>query len=101
MSWNKNTMNISELPATIKVLEEMNIPYTKTVIGTVVGLGLNDDYSESREYVLHKLEYKDVVILEQMVRTTDCDTDDWVQSARFKKGEEPKDWKIEVTIPNS
>ncbi len=58
-------------------------------------------YPKSKYYKIRKLEYKDNVVIEQMVRTSDCDSDDTILSIRFKKGEVPSDWKIEVTIDDN
>lgn len=105
MSYNKNTINRSAVDATIQVLENLGTSYKVTKLGAVTGLGLNDEifeedmkeilHSEQRYYEIRKLEYKDVIILEKMIRNKDCDVDDYILSYEFKKGCEPKDWKIE------
>ena len=96
MSYDKNTISISEIDNTIELLKELGIEYKLTELGEVVGYGLNDEYSETDKHKIRKLEYKDKVILEQMVRTEDCDSDDYIRSRKFDKDKFPKKWKIEV-----
>lgn len=97
MSWNKNTIRTTEVDATLKVLCKANIPYTLEVLGSVVGRGLNDDYNAfGDEYECRKLTYGDVVLIERMDCSSDCDSDDYFTSYEFQKGEEPKEWKLSV-----
>jgi len=96
MSWNKNTVNRSSIDTIISTLKRLNESYTVTVLGRVKGFGLNDD--EGKTYMIRKLEYQDTVVLEQMLRTSDCDMDDSIISVEFNKSKEPKDWSIEATI---
>ena len=98
MSWNKNTVTLSFVDATIKVLRDLGVPYSLSVIGKVKGIGLNDD---DKPYELQRLAYSQVVILERMERTTDCDTDDIITSTRFSLRDEPQDWNYEITEENS
>ena len=108
MSYNKNTINKSTVDATIKLLKELKIPYKVKILGQVMGLGLNDDiwgedikeeiHCDHKYYDIRRLEYRDVVILEKMIRNKDCDIDDYIMSYEFKKGLEPKDWKVEEEI---
>lgn len=104
MSWDKNIINTSAINNTISVLEKLGTPYTVTTLGKVRGRGLNDKiWMEKNEdaypictiYTLRKLEYKDVVLLEKIIRNSDCDVDDFILSFEFKKGHEPRDWEIE------
>lgn len=96
MSWNKNTIDYSNINAIIRVLKDMEEPYKVTVLGKVKGLGLNDE--DDAYYELRRLEYKDKVILEKMIRISDCDMDDSIISVEYSKIDEPKKWKIEETI---
>lgn len=108
MSWDKQTIVLSFVNATIATLKDLNILYTLTELGQVQGNGRNDDdlgkdaegdpIPIGRCYPIRKLEYGDVVILEQMQRTHDCDTDDVILAFKFEKGKEPKDWPIDITI---
>lgn len=93
MSWNKNTRVESSVDATIEVLKKLSVPYTVTVLGTVIGMGLND-YDDKR-YDIRRLQYRDTVLLEAMYRTEDCDSDDYLISYDFTLDTEPKAWKIE------
>jgi hypothetical protein len=99
MSWNKNTINVSDLDSTIEVLENLDVPYKCETIGRVQGYGLNDSYGfsddEDKFYDIRKLSYGDWIVIEQIVRDIDCDANDLIVSKKFKKGEVPEDWKIE------
>ena len=99
MSWNKNTINLSFVDATVKVLRNLEIPYSLSPRWYARGYGVND--GDDKEYPLHRLQYNKIVILERMERTTDCDTDDVITSTQFNLEEEPKDWKYEITEENS
>jgi len=88
---------MSAVDGTISVLKNLGTPYKVTELGRVAGCGLNDDYREGDDYPIRKLEYRDVVILEKMLRNPDCDIDDYIMSYEFVKGQEPEDWKIEET----
>lgn len=93
MSFDKNTINNSEIDAAIKVLEDIDIPYKLTEIGIIHGFGIND--IDGAGYPIRRLEYLNTVMLERIDRTTDCDADDTIHSYKFVRGEEPKDWEIE------
>jgi hypothetical protein len=94
VSYDKNTIDYSRLDTTKQVLEELGEEFTITYLGEVVGQGINDVPEMS--YHLRKLEYRDKIMLERMERTYDCDSDDVRASYVFKKGEEPKEWLIEI-----
>lgn len=96
MSWNKNTINLSTLAAVKEVLDDLNQFYIFTVEGEVKGLGLND--SGDKKYQICRLEYGDYVVLEQMLRSDDCDSNNMLVSYKFKKDKVPKRWKIEKNI---
>lgn len=100
MSWNKNTIVNSALDATIKVLEDVNVPYTLSVRGWVSGNGLNDDidWGESKVYELRRLQYGQHIILEQMERACDCDADDYLNDKEFASYEEPGNYPLEIFI---
>ena len=106
MSWDKNTIVCSQINAIISTLDICKKPYTLSVLGNVQGHGLNDDliiednsgelYPGSKYYDIRKLEFEGIVILEQMQRSHDCDTDDMIISVKFDKGSEPKTWPLEI-----
>lgn len=96
MSWDKNTMNCSEIDKTIELLKELKIKYKVKVLGTVTGYGNNDAYAKSDKHKIRRLEYNDKVILEQIRRNDDCDENDFIISKKFNKNKTPKNWKIEV-----
>ena len=88
MSWNKNTINCSHLEAVIQPLKDCDIHYRVTVLGKVMGMGLNDDMDwsgDDKYYEIRKLEYKDEVVIEQMERHPDCDIDDIIVSYQMNK----------------
>ena len=97
MGWNKNTVNQSRINSIVDTLIKLNITYTLKEMGSVFGHGLNDNDSEPHS--IRRLEYSDYVVLEQMYRTNDCDTDNVISSHEFKKDKEPKNWKLEEREP--
>jgi len=96
VSYDKNTIDYSRIDATKEVLQELGEEFTVTYLGEVVGQGVNDVPEMS--YFLRKLEYRDKIMLERMERTYDCDSDDVRASYVFKKGEEPKEWPLEIYL---
>ena len=100
MSYNKNTVNCSDIDTIIETLKELNVKYILKDIGKVTGYGLNDDYAKTDKHKIRKLTYEDFVVLEKIKRTTDCDTDDLIVSKKFHKNKVPKKWEIEETIEN-
>ena len=98
MSWDKNTISCSEIDKTIELLSELSIPYSLKILGKVTGYGLNDDYAKTDQHKIRQLEYKEKVILEQMIRNDDCDSDDVIYSFKFDKQDVPKKWKVEYDI---
>jgi hypothetical protein len=104
MSYNKNTIRVTEVDATLKVLCKANITYTLEVLGSVVGLGMNDDTYDregneiSGNYECRKLTYGDTVLMERMDCSSDCDSNDYFNSYEYKKGEEPETWELSVYI---
>lgn len=91
MSWNKQTINLSKIDFTIDLLDDLRIVYNLEVLGEVRGGGMND----SGNYKIRKLSFQDTVMIEQMTRSEDCDSDDYLESFKFEKGKEPKRWKLE------
>jgi hypothetical protein len=100
MSWDKNTIVHSEIDAIISIFEEIHYPYKLKILGEVMGCGLNDD--DGQIYSIRSLEYKtkkgyNIVLLERMERTSDCDGDDYIVVHKFNKKDVPKNWKLEIT----
>ena len=102
MSWNKNTINFSEVDSAAKWAKRFNIPHKLSTMGTVVGMGLNDiiDMENSVQYDIRRLEIGDIVLLERMERHPDCDMDDYLVSVEFSKKNEPKNWKYIYNVPD-
>jgi len=100
MSWDKNTIRASEIDTTMKVLTELKVEHSIETIGEVTGYGLNDNYAKTDKHLIRKLTYKNFVVLEQMRREKDCDSNDVIISKKFNKNKVPKNWKIEKTIKN-
>jgi len=81
---------------TIEVLKKLGEPYSLTVLDKLQGYGLNDD--DDSWYDIRRLEYRDIVILEQMERVNECDSDDIIYSREFTIKNEPKPWPLEIKI---
>jgi hypothetical protein len=92
MSWNKNTINLSQIDAWINLCKSNNMAYELTVLGKVRGRGLNDD----GDLEIRRLRCGESVLLERMERTADCDSDDLIQSYQYNRATEPKQWDIEI-----
>ena len=98
MSWDKNTINMSNLDAVKEILDDLKVKYTLEVKKKVRGYGLNDATfgEEDKVYELHRLAYRGFVILEQIKRTQDCDANDTIISRKFTRETEPKDWQYVI-----
>ena len=90
MSWNKNTISFSELDAAKRTLDSLKASYQVSTVKEVEGMGLND--YDNKPYLLRRLVYADTIILEKMIRHSDCDVDDIIVSQSFPSTQEPKDW---------
>ena len=87
MSWNKNTVIVSEVDATVRIMDSMGMKYQLHKLGEVANMGLEVQYDPD---VLHNvpiraIEFVDVqgvkhLLIVQMQRTLDCDSDDFVVS---------------------
>lgn len=105
MSWDKNTINLSNLVGYIELLKELEIPFTIEARGSVKGMGLNDndEWDEKNKcpkmkyYLLSKLSVGNLVFIEQMQRTNDCDSDDYIILLKFNKDEVPDNIPLEIT----
>lgn len=96
MSWNKNTIVRSSLDSVKFTLDKLDYPYELSVLATVRGRGLNDDVlfggaDDDKTYEIRRLKCDKFVVLEQMLHTFDCDSDDYLSSQIFN--EEPKLWQ--------
>lgn len=96
MSWNKNTINFSSLNAIKQVLDDLRIEYTLEVKERVIGQGNNDEFFGENPYELRRLSYRGFVVLEQIQKTSDCDSDDMIISQKFTRETEPKVWQYIV-----
>jgi hypothetical protein len=100
MSYDKSTSNLSHLDNTKALLKKLKVPFKETIIGTVTGRGNNDE----GDWYIRRLEYSTLdktqtyVILEQMWRTEDCDSDDMLTSTEFEKDKVPNTWPLEINI---
>jgi len=93
MSWDKNTINLSNLDAVVETLVDLGVDYEVSVLREFNGCGLNDDYLDTTPYKLRRLQYDKKVILEKAVLDSDCDTDDLITSHKFELDKEPLDWQ--------
>ncbi len=97
MSWNKNTIDNSQINSIARILLLLEIPYTIEVLASIKGSGLNDfdlvgEDEVCRTYELRELRCAKFVVLDSIYKTLDCDADDIISSDIFKIGEEPKEW---------
>lgn len=92
MSWNKNTIVTSTVDATVEILTDLSYPYNLQIKRLIQGIGIND--LEVREYPLRRLQYGKWVILEKMIRHSDCDIDDTIVSYKLTLEDEPKNWNF-------
>lgn len=101
MSWNKQTKNQSDLDSIAEVLEHLNISYNIITIVQIEGRGLSDDYfgynliddeEGVKMYDIRALQYRDRIVLEQMIHTMDCDADDVIVSKQMLIDEMPDEW---------
>lgn len=102
MSWDKNTINFSEVDTFIRAFRLLGIPhsdYKLRQIGKVLGRGLNDRDDEF--YILRRLEVADKIILEYIERHSDCDIDDVIKSVIFDKDKVPKRWRREIFVDDA
>jgi len=93
MSWNKNTVSFSPIDMIVGVLSDLKIPYQLSVLATVKGYGLNDDYLDLPDWKIRRLQFKNTVYLEQIEQDADCDTDDIITAHKFTIETEPEDWQ--------
>lgn len=97
MSWDKQCYNMSQILQTVEILKKTKTEYNLSVLGEVVNMGnamlYGDEFEENIK--LYKLDFQDEIWLDKMIRTCDCDSDDYVQTYKFKKGEEPHEWWLE------
>lgn len=93
MSWDKNTVNCSEIDSIVRVLQDLKIDHTLFLLGAFEGRGLNDN-EEDNEHILRQLNYQGFTILEYVEKDADCDTDDVILSWKFEHSKLPEDWQI-------
>jgi hypothetical protein len=97
MSWDKNTLNNSIIPDIIVLLKAIKIKHKVTEIKRVLGHGCNDEIDTY--YTLNKLEVSNMIYIDQIIRTADCDTDDTIITHKFSKEFGiPKNFKIEIEL---
>lgn len=95
MSYDKNTYSFSDITPLVRELMRRKENYHLGVLGNVLAVGVNDNYNNIDDYDLRILIYKGGVILEQMRRTNDCDSDDTIVSSIFNFDEVPENWFLE------
>jgi len=95
--YNKNTVKLSRVDDIIKVLNKTRQDYSLTILGKIISKGLNDN---GKEHEMRRLEYGSVIVMEQIIKTKDKDSNDMIVSVEFDRGVEPKEWKLEVDLQN-
>lgn len=98
MSYDKNTYNFSDIVPIVRELIRNKEKYYLFTLGTVRAKGCNDDFRGIDDYNISILIYKGGVLLEQMRRTDDCDSDDCVVSESFNFDQIPDMWYLERTV---
>ncbi len=106
MSWEKYTINLSQINAIVDVLQDVGMDFTLANITSVLGRGVNDEEwvdtadgepeLKGKIYLIRKLEYANYIIVEQMQKTHDCDCNDTLVSIKFDKDKFPEDFKYEI-----
>lgn len=90
MSYDKNTLDFSEIDTIVRVLDYLakadggEQRYVLTELGTVEGLGVNDE----GPHILRSLWHSNITVVEQMQRTCDCDADDVIVSIETHDGDD-------------
>ena len=74
------------------LLKKVGIDYSLRVLGKVQNRGLG----ECGDCEMRRLTYENLVVLESIFRSNDCDADDIISATTFDRADEPKDWKLEV-----
>lgn len=105
MSWDKNTINNSEIDTIISILKDLEITFILTPIDTFWGRGLNDNFCEDepeQTHELRELKFRNFIVLEYVEQDADCDTDDVIMSQKFTSENAPRAWQtIRWTDKNS
>ena len=89
---------LSEITPIVRTLIKLKENYYLGILGSVKVLGVNDNINGIENYDLRILIYKGGIILEQMRRTCDCDSDDVIISETFNFDELPEKWALERTM---
>lgn len=95
----KKTVLLTKLDKIALELKNKKANPQISIIGKVKGRGVNDfvpQREEFKTYSLRRLQHHDYVILEQFVQVKDKELDDYIISKKFKKGEEPPNWKYKI-----
>jgi hypothetical protein len=99
MSWDKQTIIISEIDSLISLLSQLGVPYGLEKLGNVADNGTWSD--PLKALTIRVLTYSTnhdglQTIVEQMQRTIDCDTNDTLVSIKNPKDFDAKSWKLEI-----
>lgn len=95
MILSKKTLLLTRVDKILKDLKKIKQPYKLSLLGTVKGIGVNDIDSD-HVYLIRRLEYGDIVILERFIRSKDKELDDFIISKTFSKDSVPKTWKFKI-----
>jgi len=95
----KNTWNNSKIDYILNSLKEHKEQgYVVLIMGSVPARGENDKQEKRESYQIRKLYWKDIIIIEQMIRDPDPDCSDILTSVAFKKTRSPTFWDLEVNF---
>jgi len=91
MSYNKNTYSFSDITPLVRELMRRKENYHLASLGDVSAMSVNDNIDV---YTLRILIYSGGVVVEQMRKMNDCDSDDVVVSETFNFDEVPTKWPL-------
>ena len=97
--WRKQTQILSRVDAVVALLKERRVHHKLTLLNRVEGRGANDldaIKERYRTYLIRKLEFGEIVILEQLIRTRDNELDDYIISKQFFGKYIPKNWHVKI-----
>jgi hypothetical protein len=98
MSWDKNTISKSTIKTVAFILDMFKIKYDLNVRGKVDGFGLNNINCKQHELFVLKFEVdsRKIILADVMIRTSDCDSDDFIQTLEMNNELELEKMCLEI-----
>lgn len=98
----KNTWNNSKIDYIVDSLKKHKEQgFVVLVMGVVKARGENDKKENRESYPIRKFYWKDIIIIEQMIRDPDPDCSDILTSVAFKQDKSPTFWDLEVSFDDN